>query len=138
MQTVAELMVARPVTVGPDESVVTAAQRMRDADIGNVVVTDGERVQGILTDRDIVVRAVAGGGDLSRTRASSLCSSDLCTIRPQESVTRAVELMREHSVRRLPVVADGAVVGVLSLGDLAIERDERSVLADISAATPNQ
>lgn len=67
-----------------------------------------------------------------------VCSGDLRTVTPEEPLTRAIETMRTHSVRRVPVVEGAKAVGILSLGDLAMERDEQSVLADVSAATPNR
>jgi CBS domain-containing protein len=95
-------------------------------------------VRGLLTDHDIVVRAIASGRDGEQTHVSDVCSSDLQTLSPDEPVERAVEEMRRHSVRRMPVVQGNKAVGILSLGDLAMERDERSALADISAASPNR
>jgi CBS domain-containing protein len=102
------------------------------------VVQDGDSTVGILTDRDITLRAIADGRDPSRTRVGEICTSDPTTLNPEDGVGDAIELMREKDVRRLPVVdGGGAPVGILSIGDLAIERDRESVLADISAAAPN-
>jgi CBS domain-containing protein len=136
--TVEEIMTRDPRTVDAGDSVVDAARAMRDDAIGNVVVTEGGRVAGIVTDRDIVIRAIAEGRDPQSTSVGDVCSSDLRTLEPGESVDEAVRAMREHNVRRQPVVRDGELVGVLSLGDLAKEREPDSALADISAASPDR
>ncbi|MFF2206233.1 CBS domain-containing protein [Streptomyces sp. NPDC058145] len=137
-QHVRDIMTSRLVTVEPQASVTAVAQRMRDEDIGIVLITEGDELRGLVSDRDLVIRALAEGGDPGEKTVASACSEDLVTITPDEDVDRAVVLMREHSVRRLPVVEEGHAVGIVSIGDLAIERDEHSALGDISAARPNQ
>jgi CBS domain-containing protein len=92
----------------------------------------------LVSDRDLVVRALAEAADPERTTVANACSDDLVTVSPDEDLDRAVELMREHSVRRLPVVEGDQPVGIVSLADMAIERDPQSALGDISAAKPNQ
>jgi CBS domain-containing protein len=131
--------VMRPgvVAVRPDASLVEAAQLMRAQDIGDVVVADGQRVVGMLTDRDITVRAVAEGTDPLTVSAGSVCTPDPVTVAPDDPVSAAVALMRAHGVRRLPVVEDGLPVGMVTLGDLAEARDPDSTLADISRAEPD-
>jgi CBS domain-containing protein len=136
-RTVAEMMTPDPIALPQAASVFDAAQKMRDASIGNVVVLDGQKVCGIVTDRDIVVRAVADGLDPRVTKLADICSRDLTTLSPENDVGTAVRLMREYAVRRLPVVKDGRPVGILTLGDLAIEEDSESALADVSGAPPN-
>jgi CBS domain-containing protein len=92
-----------------------------------------------VTDRDIAVRAVADGRDPERTPVSEICSKDLTTVSPEDDLDRAIQVMREKAIRRLLVVDNrNQTVGILSLGDLALERDARSVLGQISAAPPNQ
>ena len=136
-QSVRDVMTPNPCAVSPSTPVMEAAQIMRGNDIGDVVVLEGNRLFGILTDRDIVVRALAEGSD-PETPVGAICSRDLTTIDSTASVGQAVQLMRAKAIRRLPVVdANGAVLGIISLGDLAMERDHRSALADISAAPPN-
>jgi len=133
-----DVMTPMPCTVPGSVSVTYAARAMRENDIGAVVVVDEERLFGILTDRDIVVRVLAEEMDPATTTVADICSRDLTTVRPTDSVGSAVRLMREKALRRLPVVEDnGDVVGIVSLGDLAVERDRRSALGDISAAPPN-
>jgi CBS domain-containing protein len=140
-RTVREVMTANPVALGADTALVAAARSMRDRDVGVIIVlrSDGDTVCGVVTDRDIAMRAVADGWDPRRTRLDDVCSHDLVTLRPDDPVERAVELMRQHAVRRLPVVDDSNhPLGIISLGDLAVERDPGSALGEISAAEPNR
>ncbi|MGW5969742.1 CBS domain-containing protein [Streptomyces sp. NPDC055186] len=138
-QHVSEVMTSVPVTVEPQASVTSVARMMRDEDVGAVLVTEGERLRGLVSDRDLVVRALAGGGDPNRTTVAEACSEDLVTVGPDDDLTLVVQVMREHAIRRVPVVDDQQhAVGIVSLGDLAIERDPESALGDISAAKPNQ
>jgi CBS domain-containing protein len=111
---------------------------MAEADIGDVVVLEDGQVTGIVTDRDIAVRAIAEGRDPESTSVGDVCTTSVETIDPSASVDDALRLMREHDIRRLPVVKNGRPVGILSLGDLAVEREPDSTLADISAASPDQ
>jgi CBS domain-containing protein len=137
-QTVSEVMTRNPVTVPADATIVDAARLMRDRDIGPLIVVDSDRVQGIVTDRDIVVRAVADGRDPSSVTIGEVCSEDVEIISPDEPISDAVRRMELRDVRRLPVVEGGRPVGIVSMGDLAVEGDlPSSSLADISAATPN-
>lgn len=135
--TVEEMMTPDPIALAQTASVFDAAQKMRDASIGNVVVLDGQKVCGIVTDRDIVVRAIAIGRDPRSTKLADICSRELTTLSPEDSVETALQLMREHAVRRLPVVKGDRPLGILTLGDLVIEKDGESALADVSAAPPN-
>jgi CBS domain-containing protein len=135
-QSIADLMTRDPVTCPPDADIRTAAARMRDGDTGDVVVVEGEAVRGIVTDRDIAVRAVAEGRGPD-TPLADVLSGEVVTVAPQDRIEVVVDLMRERAVRRIPVVEDGRLVGIVSIGDLAIERDPDSALADISAAREN-
>ena len=137
VQHVRDLMTTQLVTFAPDTPVRQAAQAMREKDIGDVLVVDGGQVRGIVTDRDIVVRALADRDDLTDCHLSDVCSDQLVTATPDEDVDVAVTRMRESAVRRIPVVENGRPVGVLSLGDAAIDKDSRSGLADISVARGN-
>jgi CBS domain-containing protein len=136
-RTVADVMTARPAAIEGDQPVKVAAALMRDNDTGAIIVNDNGRIQGIVTDRDIAVRCVADdkGPD---TPVREACSASVETVGPDTSIDQAVKLMRTHHVRRLPVVEDGRPVGIVSLGDLAMERDQNSALADISAAEGNR
>jgi CBS domain-containing protein len=130
-------MTAGVAAVRPDASLVEAAQLMRAQDIGDVLVADGDLLVGVVTDRDITVRAVAEGADPLTVNAETVCTPDPVCVGPDDEVATAVRLMRRHAVRRLPVVEDGRPLGVVSLGDLAISQDPESALADISRAEPN-
>ncbi|WP_017569594.1 CBS domain-containing protein [Nocardiopsis halotolerans] len=132
-----EVMSSPVRTVSPDTSLRQVAEIMRDADVGDVVVTQDDRIIGILTDRDIVVRCVAEGGDPAQHTVNDVCSSEVATVPPQSGIADAVHVMRTSAVRRLPVVDGTRVVGVVSMGDLARAVDETSALADVSAADPN-
>ncbi|MEU8434004.1 CBS domain-containing protein [Streptomyces sp. NPDC029216] len=133
-----EVMTGNPVTVEKLTSLAEAARVMRDADIGDVLVVDEGRLRGILTDRDLVVRAMADNRDPAETTVQAVCSSDPVTVRPDDGVDEAIGLMRRKALRRLPVVTgDGELVGVVSLGDLVVEQDPGSALAAIAAARPD-
>jgi signal-transduction protein with cAMP-binding, CBS, and nucleotidyltransferase domain len=136
--TIRDVMMPNPLTVNAQTSLEGAAQVMRANDIGDVLVTENGRLRGILTDRDIVVRAVAMGRHPAATYAGDCCSSNVFTVNADESTSRAVEVMRENALRRLPVVENDHLVGIVSIGDLAVVEDPNSALADISAAAPNQ
>ena len=132
-----EVMTPAPVALRSDTSLVEAARTMRDQGIGTVLVHDDDRLCGLVTDRDIVVRAIAADRSPTTTTLAEICTQELVTVGPNEAAGAAVRLMRANAVRRIPVVEDGQAIGILSLGDMAIERDERSALADVSAAPPN-
>ena len=136
-QQIRELMIQNPVSLPGTASVHEAARAMRDADIGDVIVIENNRVCSIVTDRDIVVRAVAEERDPATTTLADICSHSLLTVSPTDSIEEAVRLMRTHAIRRLPVVEGGQAVGIVSLGDLARERDPGSALGEISTAPPN-
>jgi CBS domain-containing protein len=132
-----DIMSPGPVTVPSTCTLTEAARHMREGDIGDVIVADGDRIIGIVTDRDIVVRAVAEGKDPDRATVGDICSSRLVTVAPDDTVSAAIQLIRTSAVRRLPVTDDGRLVGVVTLGDLALEWDPNSALADVTAAEPN-
>ncbi|MFE2261437.1 CBS domain-containing protein [Streptomyces griseosporeus] len=136
-QAVREVMTPGAVTVPPEASLAQAARLMRSGDVGDVLVVDGQQLVGVLTDRDIAVRAVAEGADPLTTTAHSVCTAHPVVIGPDEPVAAAVTLMRECAVRRLPVVSGGRPVGMVSLGDLALARDPDSVLAEIARTAPD-
>lgn len=134
--TIRDVMTENPATVDASATVEDAAKLMDEKDIGNVLVVENGEVQGIVTDRDIVVRVIAkGNGPDASVREA--CSTDVQTLSPDDSIDDAVKRMEQASIRRLPVVEDGKPVGIVSLGDLAKVKDRDSALADISAASPN-
>ena len=136
-QQIRELMPPNPVALPGTAPVHEAACAMRDADIGDVIVIEHNQVCGIVTDRDIVVRMVAEAQDPTSPPLTDLCSHSLVTVTPTDSVEQAVRLMRTHAIRRIPVVEGGQAVGIVSLGDLAVEREPHSALGEISAAPPD-
>lgn len=133
-ETIQELMTENPRTLEADANVAEAARIMRDHDIGDILVVKDGRLYGILTDRDIAVRVVANERDLQQVTVGEACSRNPTTVSPGDRIATAERRMREISVRRLPVVDNGEAVGVLSLGDLVITRDQRSTLAEICSA----
>ena len=137
-QCVGDIMTRPPRTLDVTASVMDAATVMREGDFGDVVVLEEGQLCGILTDRDIVVRVLATGDDPSTVRVGDVCSRVLVAVSESDGIGDAVRLIRAKAVRRLPVLDDdGKLVGIVSLGDLALARDPKSVLGDISAATPN-
>ena len=129
-----DVMTSNPRTVSPEDSIQNAARIMRDEDTGVVPVVENGRAVGIVTDRDIVVRAVADG-QLDRP-VRDIVSGDVITARPDMSTKEAAQLMSDHQVRRLPVVENERLVGIVSIGDLAVKEgsDKRvgDALQDIS------
>jgi CBS domain-containing protein len=137
MTTVGEFMTTRLVTMDGGDTLTAAAQVMRDSAIGDVIVTNGDSVIGIVTDRDVTVRGVAEEMDASTATLNQILTQDVVTVTQYDDAVAAADLMRTYGVRRLPVVEDGRLIGLVSLGDLAVEREPQSVLADISADEPN-
>jgi CBS domain-containing protein len=114
-------------TATPSLSLSDAAKLMKQEDVGSVPVVDGERLIGMLTDRDIVVRGIAGGSDPQAVTAGDIASRDIVTVRPDDDLDEALRLMAQHQVRRLPVVDEGHLVGVLAQADVAHEAKEKAV-----------
>ena len=110
----------RPAVIGADFSITEAARRMNEAVVGALVVMDGERPVGIVTDRDLVLRAVAHDlpGD---ARIDSVMSQDLVTLDANADLRDAFAIFRSHAIRRLPVVEDGRLVGLVSADDLLVD-----------------
>lgn len=138
MPAVREIMTSNPAILMANATIREAAQTMRDRGIGDVIVQKDGAFCGIVTDRDIVVRALAQGKDPATTKLESICSKELTSVSPDSSDEDAVRLMREKAIRRLPVTDGRKVIGIVSLGDLAVEKDPRSVLGQISAAPANR
>lgn len=135
--TIRDVMTPDPITLGHEASMREAARVMRDWDIGDVLVKCEDGRLGIVTDRDLVIRGTAEGLDPDETPLQQVCSNAVVTLSPDDPIDRAVQLVGDRAIRRLPVVTDGAVVGIVSLGDLAVAVDPVSALAEISAAKPN-
>jgi len=141
---VRNVMTPNPVVLPQTASVLDAARAMAEANVGPVLVVDREEALcGVVTDRDIVVRAVATGRSLASTALGEMCTEETATLAPSDLVGDAIRLMRRHAVRRLPVVDAGRPVGMVSLGDLVLQADSvsasavRHALAEITAAPPD-
>jgi CBS domain-containing protein len=123
-----DVMTSNPRTVSPEDTIQNVARIMRDEDTGVVPVVDNGRAVGVVTDRDIVVRAVADG-QLNRA-VREIVSGDVVTARPDMSTKEAAQLMSEHQVRRLPVVENERLVGIVSIGDLAVKEGSDKRIGD--------
>jgi CBS domain-containing protein len=121
---VRDVMSAPPVCMAATESVSAAAKAMKDRGIGTVLVVAGGRLDGLVTDRDITIRVLAENRDPLTTRLGDICTTDLAVLSPDDDVQKAIRLVRERALRRLPVIADGVPVGVVSIGDLALDESE--------------
>ncbi|HVH04480.1 MAG TPA: CBS domain-containing protein [Myxococcota bacterium] len=136
-QTVRDVMTPDPIVLDLTATVRDAARAMRARDIGDVLVANEGRFWGILTDRDIVVRAVAEHAEApGLCKLADVCTTDVECLGPDEDVMAAIRVMERSAVRRIPVVEEGRAIGVVTLGDLAVARDRESVLGKISAAPP--
>jgi CBS domain-containing protein len=136
-----DVMTANPATLSPDDTLQNAARLMRDEDTGAIPVVEAGRLVGMVTDRDIVVRAVADGGQFTQPIRDFL-TTQLVSVTLDSSTSEAAALMSENQIRRLPVVDDGRLVGIVSIGDLAVKegKDKRSgdTLQSISEGVKEQ
>jgi CBS domain-containing protein len=124
-----DVMTHNPRTVSPQDSIQNVARIMRDEDTGVVPVVDNGKPVGVITDRDIVVRAVAEGSQLNRP-VRDIVTNELVAATPDMSVSEATELMSAHQVRRLPVVENNRLVGIVSIGDIAVKEGKDSRVGD--------
>ena len=132
---VSDIMTPAPVGVYYSQTIGEAARIMRDTQVGAVLVVNEGELSGMVTDRDLVIRGLAEG-EGPDSPVGPLCSGELIGVAADADIHRAEQLMREHAVRRLPVINDGQVVGIVSIGDLAISADADSPLAAVSRAQP--
>jgi CBS domain-containing protein len=133
---VRDVMTLRPSCVTRHTTVSKVAELMEAEDVGAVPVVDGDHLLGIVTDRDIVVRAVARGRDPQLTRVAEVASDDLVTVSPDTELPDALVLMGRHQVRRLPVTdEDNRLVGIVSQGDVALEAKQKDVGKVIEAVS---
>jgi CBS domain-containing protein len=124
-KSIRDTMTTDPLSITPRDPVVEAARLMRDENIGSLPVTDGGRLVGMLTDRDIAVRVVAEGMSPDSTTVADVLSPDPVAARPDQDLDEALHLMAQHQVRRLPVVEDDRLVGILAQADVALEEKEK-------------
>lgn len=133
-----DVMTGNPVTCPPTATVREVATLMRDQQIGDVLIEDAQGLRGIVTDRDIVVRAVAPGFDPASVQVGDVCTPTVHSVGLDASIRSVVEMMRDAAVRRIPVVDDAnRAVGIIAIGDLAAWQDRTSVLGGISSSAPN-
>jgi CBS domain-containing protein len=124
-----DVMTPNPRTVSPNDSIQSAARVMRDEDTGVVPVVDNGKPVGVITDRDIVVRAVAEDREMNRP-VRDIVTTELVAVHPDMSVQEATELMSEHQVRRLPVIDNDRLVGIVSIGDIAVKEGKDGRVGD--------
>lgn len=133
---VRDIMTSQVTCANPNTSLRELAKIMKQEDVGSVPVCDQQRLMGIVTDRDIVIRAVAQGQDVNSMKASEAMSTDVTMIGPDADIHEAADLMSKQQIRRLPVVEQGKIIGILALGDLAVEQihvnEAGEALSDIS------
>jgi len=128
-KSVRDAMTENPRSIGASASVVEAARLMRDEHIGSLPITDDEELVGMITDRDITTRVVAEAADPKMTSVGDVVSRDLISVKPDEDLEEAVQLMASHQVRRLPVVENGRLVGIVAQADVALtlrENEQRT------------
>jgi CBS domain-containing protein len=128
-KSVRDAMTENPRSIGASASVVEAARLMRDEHIGSLPITDDEELVGMITDRDITTRVVAEAADPKMTSVGDVVSRDLISVEPDEDLEEAVQLMASHQVRRLPVVENGSLVGIVAQADVALtlrENEQRT------------
>jgi CBS domain-containing protein len=125
-QIIKDVMTSDPCTIDADKSVAYAAKMMRDEDVGLAPIVEGDKLIGMLTDRDIAIRVVADGRDPDQVTVGEVASKQVVTIDPQQELDEALRVMAMHQVRRLPVVEeDGRLVGVVAQADVAREGDDK-------------
>ena len=125
-QSIRDVMTSKPCTIDADKSVAYAAKMMRDEDVGLAPIVEGDKLIGMLTDRDIAVRVAAQGRDPEQVKVRDVASKKLVTIDPQQDLDEALRIMAKHQIRRLPVVEeDGRLVGVVAQADIAREGDDK-------------
>jgi CBS domain-containing protein len=132
-----DIMSSAPVSLAAIETAATAARAMKEHGTGTVLVRTGSEFIGLLTERDITVRVLAENRDPQSTCIGDICSTRLAVLGPDDDVEEAERLVRERAVRRIPVIRDGVPVGVVSIGDLALEKDGRAALAAVPATLPD-
>jgi CBS domain-containing protein len=123
-ESVRDAMTVDPRSIGRSVSVVEAALLMRQEDIGSLPITDNEKLVGMITDRDITTRVVAAAADPKMTSVADVYSRDLVSVEPDDDLEAALGLMARHQVRRLPVVENGRLVGIVAQADIALREDE--------------
>lgn len=123
-------MTEAPQTLGPDMNAFDAAGLMRQYDVGIIPVVDGGKFVGVVTDRDLVLRVLAERQNPETVRLSDIVTKNPVTVTPDTKLTDARELMAEHKIRRLPVVKAEQLVGIVSMGDIAVHDASKRAVGD--------
>jgi CBS domain-containing protein len=131
--TVRDAMTEDPRSIGASASVVEAARMMREEHIGSIPITDDEQLVGVITDRDITTRVVAEAANLEKTSVEDVYSRDPVSVEPDKDLEEALQLMARHQVRRLPVVENGRLVGIVAQADIALTENETKTGALVEA-----
>lgn len=128
MQTVQEIMTRQVEVVRPDAPIREAAEMMRSLDVGSLPVCDGQRLVGMITDRDITIRAIADGRDPGQTPVADAMTPEIVYCYDDQDVREVAHLMEERQIRRLPIISrDKQLVGIVSLGDLAVDTGKKKM-----------
>jgi CBS domain-containing protein len=131
---VSKVMTRDVEVVGPDATLQEAAQKMKAIDVGSLPVCDGRKLQGMLTDRDVAIRAVAEGRDPRQTKVREVMTADIVYGRIGQDIKEIAETMAAHQIRRLPIVnEDNELVGIVALGDIAVDVADESLTGDVLA-----
>ena len=125
MTQIRDVMTSNPTTCEPQASVVDAAKVMAQEDVGSIPIVESNRLVGVVTDRDIVIRVVAEGRDPQSVTVGDVASRDLVTVSPDDDLDRALQLMAENQVRRLPIVEGDKLVGIVAQRDVALQGADR-------------
>src|SRR5256885_11288101 len=126
-----EIMTRDPKTAQLDSTLEEVAVLMKDENVGAIpIVNEDEELVGIITDRDIVVRCVAEGKEASDTTVEDVLSEDLTTVEPDSDVEKAARLMAQKQIRRLPVVEDGELIGMVSIGDISVKHEDDETVGE--------
>jgi CBS domain-containing protein len=137
MTAVRDVMTRDPITMDVNTVVSAVARQMRDAVISDVIITEGGQVRGIVTERDILVRAVAENADPRAITAADVLTRDLVTVAPDDDIKAAEGLMRVNAIKHLPVCDGDRLVGIVALGDIAVEEQPESLFAELAVEDPN-
>jgi CBS domain-containing protein len=121
-----DVMTQKPTSCEPQATVADAAKVMAREDVGPIPVVEGNRLVGLVTDRDLVVRVLAEGRDPQATTVGEVASTNLVTLSPEQDLDEALQVLARHQVRRLPVVEEGKLVGIVAQADVARHGDDKS------------
>jgi CBS domain-containing protein len=127
-----EIMTPAVETIRPESTLREAAEKMRSLDVGSLPVYDNRELKGMITDRDITIRAIAAGRDPSSTKVSDVMSSEVIYCFEDQSVEEGAQVMEQHQIRRLLILSrDHQLVGIVSLGDLAVRSTDDQISAEV-------